>query len=228
MNLKLSYKHICIIITLLVITIAFSSNINAAEKDKSARRAAQMMQKMKQDMEAEKAAMQTQFDAQKKELEDKLKQNEEENKKLESSLAKEKRKSSRLELTLKTTQTEKEAVEAKLAQTQTALETNQKNLADMTENYRQAQADLKVNDAQRKTQLSTFAQTSKSLQNCEAKNDKLYHYGLDLIKVYDKPSNYEAAIRTEKFTQIKRVELENILQDYRDKLEEEKVSTNNK
>ena len=212
-----------------MLSLLGAANSHAAEKkDKSARRAAQMMQKMKQDMEAEKAAMQAQFDAQKKEMDEKVQKSEEDKKKLEASLASEKRKNKSLEANLNTTKTEKEAVEAKLAQTQTTLEATQKNLAEMTGSYRQAQADLKVNDSQRKEQLATVMQSARSLQNCEAKNDKLYQYGVDMIKIYDKPSTYEVAIKNEKFTQIKRVELENILQEYRDKLDVERVSTGSK
>ena len=74
---------ICVVITLLMaIAFAFPQPVNAAEKDKSAKRAALMMQKMKQDMQAQmdadKATMQAQLDTQKKELEDKLTSKDEE------------------------------------------------------------------------------------------------------------------------------------------------------
>ena len=225
MNSNLSRKVFLVFVSTLILGLLGLPDSQAAEKkDKAARRAAQMMQQMKQQMEQEKAAMQTQFDTQKKDLEEKLKKNEEENQKLQASLEKEKRRTRSLEANLKTVKAEKEAVEAKLVQTQNTLETTQKNLTDMTGKYQQAVADLKVNDAQRKTQLNNLAQTSKSLQNCEAKNDELYQFGLELIKVYDKPSTYEAILRTEQFTQIKRVELENILQDYRDKIDSQHVT----
>ncbi len=222
-----TFKSISLIIATLAITIVFSGNSYAAEKDKSSRRAALMMQKMKQDMEAEKTAMQTQFDTQKKELEDTLKKSEDANKELEVKVVAEKRKSAGLQANLIKEQAEKLALDNKLQQTQASLDTTQKSLVDMTSLHKQAVADLKANDTQRKTQLINIAQTSKSLQNCEAKNDKLYHYGLDLIKVYDKPSAYQAAIRTEQFTQIKRVEIENILQEYRDKIDVERASVTN-
>jgi chromosome segregation ATPase len=196
----------------------------AAEKqDKSARRATLMMQKMKQDMEAEKATMQTQFDLQKKELEDKLKANDEELAKVNKKLASAERKNKTLEGEIKKVTLAKEAIEAKQIQTQAQLEATQKNLDDLQTLYQQAQADLKFNDNQRKTLSANLAQTTKSLDVCEAKNAKLHQFGTELIQIYEKPSNYEAVMRKEQFFQLKRVELENILQNRQDQLNEELV-----
>jgi DNA repair exonuclease SbcCD ATPase subunit len=192
----------------------------AEKKDKSARRAALMMQKMKQDMEAEKAAMQTQFDTQKKELEDKLKGKDDELVLLDKKLISAERKNKNLEGEIKKVNTEKVALETKLQQTQALLETTQKNLADLTTQHNQALVDLKFNDNQRKTLSTNLAQTTKAVNDCEVKNAKLHQFGTELIQIYDKPSTYEAAMRQEQFFQLKRVELENILQDKQDKLDD--------
>jgi DNA repair exonuclease SbcCD ATPase subunit len=189
----------------------------AEKKDKAARRAQLMMQKMKQDMEAEKAAMQTQFDTQKKELEDKLKMKDEE---FNKQLANAERKNKNLEAEIKKVNAEKIALETKLQQTQAQLETTQKNLADLKTLHNQALVDLKFNDNQRKTLSTNLAQTTKAVNDCEVKNAKLHQFGTELIQIYDKPSTYEAAMRQEQFFQLKRVELENILQDKQDKLDD--------
>jgi chromosome segregation ATPase len=207
------YKLAYLIIASLVITIASSSTSFAAEKDKAARRAALMMQKMKQDMETEKAAMQTQFDAQKKELEEKLKGKDEELAIVDKKLATAERKNKALESEIKKVTLEKEAVDAKLLQTQTSLD-------ELKTQYQQAQADLKFNDNQRKTLSTNLAQTTKSVNECEAKNAKLHQFGTELIQIYDNPNSYEAAMRNEKFLQLKRVELENILQSKQDNLDD--------
>lgn len=206
-------KFVYLIITSLVITIAFSSTSFAAEKDKAARRAALMMQKMKQDMEAEKAAMQTQFDTQKKELEAKLKSKDDELVIVNKKLATAERKNKALESEIKKVTLEKEAVDAKLLQTQT-------NLDELKTQYQQAQSDIKFNDNQRKTLSTNLVQTTKSVNECEAKNAKLHQFGTELIQVYDNPSSYEAVMRKEKFLQLKRVELENILQSKQDNLDD--------
>jgi chromosome segregation ATPase len=206
-------KTVFIVIFSIIVSIVFSNDIFAAEKDKSARRAALMMQKMKQDMEAEKAAMQTQFDTQKKELEDKLKAKDEELLVVDKKLVVAVRKNKSLESDIKKVTLEKEAIDVKQQQTQ-------KSLEDLEGKYQQAQTDLKTNDGQRKTLSANLAQTTKSVYECEEKNTKLHQFGTELIKIYDNPTSYEAAMRKEKFLQLKRVELENILQSKQDSLDE--------
>lgn len=223
LNLKsnLGYKIIGLLILSFVIGFSTPNISNAAEqKDKSARRAALMMQKMKQDMEAEKATMQTQFDTQKKALEDALKVKDEAISKLDKQLISAERKAKSLQTELKKTKDEKTLVEAKLLQTQTNLETTQKSLADLQVQHTQALADLKFNDNQRKTLSTNLADTTKSLNICADKNTKLHQFGTELIQIYDKPSSYDAMMRKEQFFQLKRVELENILQNQQDKLDD--------
>jgi uncharacterized protein (DUF3084 family) len=216
----LTHKVLYLLIATLVISVASSGNLFAAEKDKSVRRAALMMQKMKQDMEAEKTAMQAQFDTQKKELEDKLKIKDEEFLILDKKLVTAVRKNKNLEVEIEKVNAEKAAVETKQQQTQAQLEITQKSLADLNVQHQQAQIDLKFNDNQRKTLSTNLAQTTKSVNECEAKNAKLHQFGIELIQIYDKPSSYEAAMRKEQFFQLKRVALENILQDKQNKLDE--------
>jgi len=213
MKITSTYKVVFLLLATFAISLASSGDLLAAEKDKAARRAALMMQKMKQDMEAEKAAMQAQFEAQKKELEDKLVAKEEEVVVLDKKLLSAERKNKALETEIKKVKLDKESVDAKLAQTQTTLDETKNTL-------QQAQTDLKINDNQRKTLTANLAKTSKSLNECGEKNTKLHQFGTELIQIYDNPDSYEAAMRKEKFFQLKRVELENILQSKQDSLDE--------
>ena len=209
---------------LMAITFAFPQSVNAAEKDKSARRAALMMQKMKQDMQAQmdadKAAMQAQLDTQKKEFEDKLTSKDEELAKQTKKLAVAERKNNALEANNAKETAEKVALDSKLQLTKSTLDTTQINLADLKKQHAQAQADLKFNDNQRKTLSTNLAQTNKEMDECTIKNGKLHQFGTELIQIYDKPNAYDAAMRKEQFFQLKRVELENILQSKQDNLDE--------
>ena len=215
----LSYKTLFLIILAFVIGfIQPNTGFAAEKKDKSARRAALMMQKMQQDMEAEKAARQTQFDTQKKELEDKLKIKDEEFLRLDKNSATAERKNKSLEAEVKKVSAEKAALDAKLQQIQAQLETTQKSAADLNVQHNQALVDLKFNDNQRKNLSTNLAQTTKAVNECEVKNIKLHQIGTELIQIYDKPSSYDAAMRQEPFFKLKRVELENILQNEQDKL----------
>ncbi len=221
MKLISSHKIVFLILLAFAVGLVQPNMAHAAEKkDKSAKRAALMMQKMKQDMEAEKAALQAQFDTQKKELEDKLKNKDEELASHDKKLTTAKNVNKNLESEIKKVNAEKAAVETKQQQTQAQLETTQKNLAELKAQHQQAQTDLKFNDNQRKTLSTNLAQTTKSVNECEEKNIKLHQFGTELIQIYDKPSSYDAVMRKEQFFQLKRIELENILQNKQDKLDD--------
>ena len=227
MRFRSGYKLLFLLLLSFVVGLSNPLIADAAEKkDKAARKAALLMQKMKQDTEVEKAAMQTQFDTQKKVLEDRLKAVEDDLTKSNKQFEVSERKVKSLSSELAKTKNEKLVLDSKLAQTQTTLESTQKNLTDTTAQLKQANTDLKFNDNQRKTLASNLSDTTKAVNSCETKNKQLHQFGSDLVKLYDNPSTYEAAMRKEKFFQLKRVELENILQAMQDSLDESKFSRN--
>jgi chromosome segregation ATPase len=219
-----NFQIIAILLCAFIACILSPAADAAEKKDKAARRQALMMQKMKQDMEAEKAAMQAQFDAQKKTLEEQLLAKNTELEKTNSELGASQRKAKKLGAELSKTQAEKTAVETKLTDTQATLDSTKNTLADLQGVHAQALADLKFNDNQRKTIAANLADTTKKLNTCAVQNIKLHQFGTELIQIYDKPSQYEAMMRKEKFFQLKRVELENILQNQQDKLDEQRFS----
>lgn len=225
--MKLNFTHKIItlfILSLMAGTLVPQTSFAAEKKDKAAKRQALMMQKMKQDMEAEKATMQAQFDAQKKTLEEQLLAKNTELKKTNSDLAVSQRKVKKLGAELSKTQAEKTAVETKLTDTQATLDSTKNTLTDLQGVHAQALADLKFNDNQRKTISANLADTTKQLNTCAVQNTKLHQFGTELIQIYDKPSQYDAMMRKEKFFQLKRVELENILQNQQDKLDDQRFS----
>lgn len=227
-NFRFNFVHKIValfIVALLAGMLTPQTSFAAEKKDKAARRQALMMQKMKQDMEAEKASMQAQFDAQKKSLEEELLAKNIELEQTSNDLASTQRKARNLSDALSKTQTEKTTVETKLTDTQTNLESTKNTLAELQGVHAQALADLKFNDNQRKTISANLADTTKQLNTCAANNSKLHQFGTELIQIYDKPSRYEAVMRQEKFFQLKRVELENILQNQQDKLDEQRFSS---
>lgn len=199
----------------------FGISTSYAEEGSAESRSAQLVKQLKR----QNALLKADFDKQKAELEEKLKKKDADIQALEASLAEKEEENKALQAQLRKEKREKAALEDTLAKTKTTLEETEKKLADMTASYKQAQEDLSVNDKQRKTQLDNLAETSKKLLNSESKNEKLYTYALELIKVYDDPSAFNRMMRKENFTKIKHVELENILQNYNDKIDAERVST---
>lgn len=220
-------RSLVMILVGLMLAVAVTPAAHAAKKeDKAARRMAQM----KKQFEAEKAQLQAQFEQDKAALEDKAKASEKESSEIKGSLTAAKRRQATLAAELETLRKEKtelearqQATETSLREAQATLDKTSKTLTDLTAQHQATVRDLKANEAQRKELNKSLVQRDQSLVTCNEKNAKLHDFGLQLVKVYDKPGTYEAVLRTEPFTQIKRVELENILQDYRDKLDEQRV-----
>lgn len=213
------------IIVGLLVTASFLANpaLAADKKDKASRRAQQMVQQIQQ----EKAQLQSQLDQamQAKALLDAdMAKAQEENTTLKTKLGAANRKIEGLEISLKEMTAERLAFEAKLLKTQTELEATKTALNELDVKYQANLYDLKVNEQQRANLTATTIQKTKVIDACLAKNAKLYDYGLELVKLYENPSLYKQVVLTEKFSQLKRVELENILQNYNDKIDLEKAT----
>ena len=110
---------------------------------------------------------------------------------------------------LKGTKTEKETLAAKLAETEIKLAETKEALNKSALAGRQLDADLQ--------------QKNESLTICQAKNAKLHGYGVDLLDRYEKKGCGDALLQADPFTQLKRVEIENLMEDYREKLDEQKL-----
>jgi len=195
----------------------------ADKKDKAARRAQQMVQQMQQ----EKAQLQSQLDQTmqvKAVLDADMAKAQEENTSLKTKLGAANRKIDGLEISLKEMTAERLAFEAKSLKTQVELEATKTALNELDVKYQANLYDLKVNEQQRANLTATSIQKTKVIDACLAKNAKLYDYGLELVKLYENPSLYKQVVLTEKFSQIKRVEMENILQNYNDKIDLEKAT----
>ena len=222
--LKAAPKTVLFLAILILTSTLSIPSIAADKKDKSARRMQQMVQKIQQ----EKAELQTQLDQEKEAragIEAEVRKLASETNSLKSNLGAANRKVGSLTSNLTQANVEKLSVDTKFIQTQALLDSSQKSLSDLTLLYQTAQHDLKVNEQERTKLTSNLTQKGKVLEVCETKNTKLYSFGLELVRLYDKPSTYQAILRTEPFTQLKRVELENILQDYHDKIDEQRVSS---
>lgn len=105
--------------------------------------------------------------------------------------------------------TEKEALAAKLAETEIKLAETKETLNKSALAGRQLDTDLK--------------QKNESLNACQAKNAKLHGYGVDLLDRYEKKGCGDALLQADPFTQLKRVEIENLMEDYSEKLDEQKL-----
>jgi len=203
----------------LAISLLANPALAADKKDKASRRVQQIQQ--------EKAQLQSQLDQTlqaKAVLDADMAKAQEDNTALMSRLAAASRKISGLETSLKEMTAERMDFEAKLLKTQTELEATKTALSELDAKHQANLYDLKINEQQRTNLTATTIQKTKVIDACVAKNAKLYDYGLELVKLFENPSLYRRIVLNEPFSQLKRVELENILQNYNDKIDLEKAT----
>lgn len=203
----------------LYISLLANPALAADKKDKASRRVQQIQQ--------EKAQLQSQLDQTlqaKAVLDADMAKAQEDNTALKSRSAAASRKISGLETSLKEMTAERMDFEAKLLKTQTELEATKTALSELDAKHQANLYDLKINEQQRTNLTATTIQKTKVIDACVAKNAKLYDYGLELVKLYENPSLYRRIVLNEPFSQLKRVELENILQNYNDKIDLEKAT----
>lgn len=117
-----------------------------------------------------------------------------------------------------------------------ALETQktdlERQLAELTTKHTELVAKQTATERELAQTRSLKVQTESSLQSrvqqlasCEDKNIKLYSHGRNLIKQCTDRSATDTVLRLEPFTGIKRVQMENLLEEYRDKLDAQKLTT---
>ncbi|QDC44675.1 hypothetical protein [Methylophilus medardicus] len=202
-----------------------TQSVAAEKQDKAARRATMLMQKMKQDLEAEKSALQTQFEQDKKGLTQALDQAQRAQQSHSARLQGQVKANQQLASEKQQLGREKEALAAQVQQLQAQLAEQSQRLEATEQQLKLAKADLDTNDQQRKNLVSKVSSEHQQLLSCEEKNSRLYAYGHDLVGLYADASAYQRILRAEPFFQLKRVELENILQGKQTQLLENKVDT---
>lgn len=88
-----------------------------------------------------------------------------------------------------------------------------------------AQSDAQLKLAQRSAEQLKHdgEQKAQAIQSCENKNRKLYQLNVELVNRFNNRTAFDALLEAEPFTQLKRVEIENLLEEYRDKVDAERV-----
>jgi chromosome segregation ATPase len=104
---------------------------------------------------------------------------------------------------------ERDAVAGKLADTETEL--------------RKVLEQQRATEAERKRLDALAAQQKQSIAQCEEHNAKLHGQGVALLEKYQSKSCFDTALQNEPFTGLKRVEIENFVEDHREKLDEHKL-----
>lgn len=196
----------------LCIAALMSATAHAASKkdpNKEALRRMQMQVKQAQD---EKAALEQEKTALGQELETLRKKTVE----IESATARANRGKVAAEKETEALKREKAELGEKITQLEKQLGESQQSLRDTRQS-------LQGETSQRQRLEQDLGVRDRELGACETKNAKLYRYQVELIDRAQSQGSFSALLAAEPFTQIKRVEIENILEEYRDKIDAERA-----
>lgn len=127
---------------------------------------------------------------------------------------------------------EREAMQAQIAQLKTELETLKAKktssdgvLVKTKESLREIQENLDKTLAEKQTFEASAADRGRQLEQCTIKNTKLYELNGELLQRYARKGVMDAMAKREPFTGLKKVEMENLLQELQDKNDEQRVNT---
>lgn len=115
------------------------------------------------------------------------------------------------------------ALRAELGEVKKQLEMNSKQLSDSELLQRTTAQKLALTESGKKETESELLQKGKTLQVCREHNSRLYQLGRELITRYQLKSCKDAMLQNEPFTGLKKVEMENLLEQWRDSLDRERL-----
>lgn len=111
-----------------------------------------------------------------------------------------------------------DALKTKKSNSDGALVKSKETLRDVQENLDKTLADKQAAEA-------SATERGRQLEQCTIKNTKLYELNGELLQRYASKGVVDAMARREPFTGLKKVEMENLLQELQDKNDEQRVST---
>lgn len=122
-----------------------------------------------------------------------------------------------LAVKLKSALSERETLSADLAKAKEEIAALQHELQDNKDQLARRTAQL--------VQLNrSFRLSRDEVQSCEGKNITLYNYSVQLLDLYEKKGVVASLVQEEPLSGIAQVQYENLRQEYRDKLEQQRVA----
>ncbi|HUN55815.1 MAG TPA: hypothetical protein VMU29_11725 [Smithella sp.] len=122
-------------------------------------------------------------------------------------------------------------IEAKNKEMEDLITNNKKDLQDAGKKYDQIvqhgkdlERDLKKVKGEKDTLQAQLKKTNQKLSSCEVNNANLCVIGGELVKAYKNKGITTAILEKEPLTQIKKVELEQLTQKYRENIEQLKIN----
>jgi chromosome segregation ATPase len=129
------------------------------------------------------------------------------------------------ELERRLTQSESSLAQSSAANTRSTDQNTQLRLRmdELVKQFRETIENLRKTELERNELKVTLAARESVLGTCVANNDKLLATGNEILDRYEAKGCFAAAREKEPFTQVKRVQLQNLVDEYRWKLEDQKL-----
>jgi chromosome segregation ATPase len=112
-------------------------------------------------------------------------------------------------------------VRTKLGSTEKRLERTTGQLKDVVAKYREQALKLRETEARRNELEANLDATARQLEDAERKNLALYRLNREILTEFEKEGPWDGLLRKEPVIGFKRVEIENLVQEYEDKMRDE-------
>jgi len=99
----------------------------------------------------------------------------------------------------------------------------QERMQKLVEKYKELVENLRMVEADKSAAQTKVADQDRRLNDCSAKNTKLYQVNLELLDRYENKGVWDALLQLEPVTQLKRVEIESVVEEYKDKISQQRV-----
>ena len=185
-----------------------------AASDDSARRSLARAQALLKQVNAQKVAAETEL----AKLRQQVAAMESEIDSLKQSLAKSERSLAGTTRQLAVSERQGNALETRLGKTETRLRETQSSLATTRKT-------LKATEQARDEVSATLATTREALADAERKNLELFRLGQEILAEHVGESSFQRLFRSEPLTGIRKVQLENLEQEYAHKLQDNRRAT---
>ena len=118
---------------------------------------------------------------------------------------------------------ELEGVKQNLATTREQLADTRRQLGETKKTLADTQGALERTQGEARGLEAVKTRRERELALCEDKNRKLYQLGRELMVLYERKGVDGVLAQREPFTGLRQVEVENLMEEYRDKLDEQKL-----
>jgi chromosome segregation ATPase len=189
--------------------------VHAEASDKKASREREALRRVQQQLSQVQGQMTT-LEQEKSKLAEDLDKVQASSKAVES-------KAARLQRELKAGKQQQTSLAQELAAAREALAMATRNLAETQKTLSETSRALQQTEAEKRNLESLKTRNEHEMAACERRNLALYEIGRSLMDRFEHKTCGETLEQKEPFTGLKKVETENLLEEYRDKLDEQKL-----